>query len=270
MWKSAWVVGIALTIGTVITMAREQHSAREKYEATRQKDCVSLALTSEDKHTCDKEAQSRKDYAPWWYVLVAWPEGIGIWAVIGTGFLIGWQSNETRKAAKATRDSVELVVKKERARLSIELLPVGEGISGDVWWVQFKVENHGSTHAFNVSLYYAYDVIAVNGPQVHPGGITRTGDIPSVVKTSETRFTAETFPGARGMDDEISLQGVQDKRSIPQITGWLDYEDVFGLKRVTQFRFVRVADFEEEGPEDYRGLYDLSGWRRPPKDNWAN
>jgi hypothetical protein len=87
-------------------MAYEQHHAREKYQAQSEKDCIALAVSPEEKHSCEKEAQSRKDYAPWWNVLMAWPEGITTWAIIGTGFVIAWQSNETRRAASAALRSV--------------------------------------------------------------------------------------------------------------------------------------------------------------------
>jgi hypothetical protein len=87
-------------------MAYEQHRAREKYEAKREEACIHLAITFEQKYSCAKEAQSRHDYLPWWYVLVAW-EGITTWGLIFTGFVIAWQSSETRRAAIATEDAVK-------------------------------------------------------------------------------------------------------------------------------------------------------------------
>jgi hypothetical protein len=87
-------------------MAYEQHRAREKYEAKREEACIHLAITFEQKYSCTKEAQSRHDYLPWWYVLVAW-EGITTWGLIFTGFVIAWQSSETRRAAIATEDAVK-------------------------------------------------------------------------------------------------------------------------------------------------------------------
>lgn len=72
----AWIVGIALAVGAIIFVARKQHTARDKAEAARQKDCAALAITFDQKYSCAKEAQSRHDYLPWWYVLAAWPDGV--------------------------------------------------------------------------------------------------------------------------------------------------------------------------------------------------
>lgn len=135
MRKSRWIIGIALAVGTIVTVAREQHSAREKYEAQRQKDCVALAITPEEKHTCDKDAQGRKDYTEWWDILVEWPNGIGAWALIATLMGILWQADETRKSAIATAESVnvaygnlsfmeaqfELLKEKDRAKLDVSV-----------------------------------------------------------------------------------------------------------------------------------------------------
>lgn len=106
MWK--WFCSFIIVVGAIIAMAVEQHHTREKYQAQSQADCIALSVSSEEKHSCAKEAQSRKDYSPWWYVLVAWPEGITTWAIIATGLVIAWQSNETRNAAQASWMSIRL------------------------------------------------------------------------------------------------------------------------------------------------------------------
>jgi hypothetical protein len=44
---------------------------------------------------------------PWWHKLIAWPEGITPWLLLGTLAAIVWQAWETREAVEATRDSVQ-------------------------------------------------------------------------------------------------------------------------------------------------------------------
>jgi len=114
MRKSRWIIGIAVAIGTIPLVAYEQHRAREKYEAKREEACIQLSITLEQKYSCAEEAQSRHDYLPWWYVLAAWPEGIGAWVLILTGAAIAWQSNETSKAAKAALLNAQAVINAER------------------------------------------------------------------------------------------------------------------------------------------------------------
>ena len=146
MWE--WSCTFAVIASAIVAMAYEQHYAREEYQAKSQTDCVALAVSIEEKHTCAKDAQSRKDYAPWWYILEAWPEGITTWAIIGTGFVIAWQSSETRKAAKATEVASEAAAKstaafinKERSRLFIRTEVTNE------FCATFYAENRGNSPA---------------------------------------------------------------------------------------------------------------------------
>jgi hypothetical protein len=95
-WK--WPFLLVLFTGAIIAVAYEQHHAREKYQAQREADCIDLSLSPAEDDACAKEAQNRKDYAPWWNVLVAWPEGITTWAIILTFAAVGWQADETQWA----------------------------------------------------------------------------------------------------------------------------------------------------------------------------
>lgn len=89
-------------------MAYKQHDASERYKRNRAEYCSTLVGTAEQKKSCTEETASARDYLPWGYELVAWPEGIGAWVLILTGAAIGWQSWETRKSAQAARDSIRL------------------------------------------------------------------------------------------------------------------------------------------------------------------
>jgi len=122
-----WLCCFAIVASAIVSVAYEQHYAREKYQAKSQADCILLSVSVEEKHSCAKDTQSRKDYAPWWYVLVAWPEGITTWAIIATGFVIAWQSNETRKAAKGALLNAQAFINAERARILFET----EAVLGD-------------------------------------------------------------------------------------------------------------------------------------------
>src|SRR5208282_3402851 len=84
--------------------------------------------------------------APKWYAAVQWSN----WALVliagVTALVIYLQTIATRKAAEATRDSVEIVIKKERARVRMivnepALYPAANT------WVRWTLENYGATHA---------------------------------------------------------------------------------------------------------------------------
>lgn len=111
-WK--WPLFLVLITGAVVSVAYEQHYASEQYHAQSEADCIALSISPEEKHACAKEAQSRRDYAPWWNVLVAWPEGITTWAIIATGFVIAYQSYHTRRAADGALSNAEASLKQAR------------------------------------------------------------------------------------------------------------------------------------------------------------
>ena len=165
-----WLAVFGIVTLAIVSVAYEQHYARERYQAQSENDCVSLAVSTEEQHACAKEAQSRKDYAPWWYILVAWPDGITTWAIIATGFVIAWQSNETRKATDATKDQVKLtretLVQTHRPKINVRTFyfrhfsdpqePNGI-LAGSILMGQFYIVNLGGTERpsrrFSTSFY---------------------------------------------------------------------------------------------------------------------
>jgi hypothetical protein len=144
-----WLCGFAIIASAIVSVAYEQHHAREKYEAKREEACIALAITFEQKYSCAKEAQSRKDYTPWWNVLVAWPEGITTWAIIATGFAIAWQSSETRKSAQAAFLNTQALITSERPWLVAYFIRTEETTVPDdgIATFEWEVKNVGRTPA---------------------------------------------------------------------------------------------------------------------------
>jgi hypothetical protein len=64
---------------------------------------ASLSCAINPKQNADQGQAS----PPWWYKLVAWPEGITAWMLVLTLAAIVWQAWETRRAADATEDAVK-------------------------------------------------------------------------------------------------------------------------------------------------------------------
>lgn len=102
-----WIVGASIVVFAIFFMAYKQHDAAEKYARHRAEYCSALVAPAEKKKACVEKTASAKDYLPWRYELFIWPESITTWAIIATGFVIAWQSSETRKAAEATLLGVE-------------------------------------------------------------------------------------------------------------------------------------------------------------------
>lgn len=104
-----WPLAIALGVGAIVFVTYEEHKASDTYKRA----CESQMSTvsppgnnnnADSQHDC----QDPKKYMPWGYVLIAWPDGITVWALLATLCALVYQSNETRKAANATLGSVRV------------------------------------------------------------------------------------------------------------------------------------------------------------------
>ncbi len=115
-----WLIGAITFIIGVLFVAHEQHRATEKYKAHRAEYCATLSASTEQKKACEEEGASAKDYLPWWYVLVAWPDGIAAWGLLLTLGAIAWQAVETRRAAGASADSAKAAL--EQAKIARQAL----------------------------------------------------------------------------------------------------------------------------------------------------
>lgn len=107
--KDRWVAIGLVVLGAVVFVTYKEHTATQEYERDREARCISsFPLDHKKEESCKYERDSPNNYLPWWYVLVAWPDGITTWAIIATGLVIAWQSNETRRSAKAAEVSAKI------------------------------------------------------------------------------------------------------------------------------------------------------------------
>lgn len=98
------LLSVPIIVGAITAMTYGEKQAAIKY----QRECqerVSQVLAGSSKNDKDRsgECKDAKDYMPWWYVLIAWPDGIGLWAVIATVLVIGYQAWEMREATDVMR-----------------------------------------------------------------------------------------------------------------------------------------------------------------------
>jgi hypothetical protein len=108
MFWGRYALAACIAVGAITLMTYEEHKACDKY----QRDCQSRVTAvpspgNGNNGSSADECQDPKKYMPWWYVLIAWPDGITTWALLATLCAIIWQAWETRKAAQASLKSVE-------------------------------------------------------------------------------------------------------------------------------------------------------------------
>ena len=264
MWK--WFCSFALIASAIVPMAYEQHHAREKYQIKSQADCVVLAVSIEEKHSCAKEAQSRKDYAPWWYVLVTWPEGITTWAIIATGCVIAWQSNETRRAAKATQEQAKIanatLVAQFRPRIVVRQMRLDppsvtfyERRNDGKWKIIMQLANVGGTDATIMEGTGYFQEYWGNQPNKDLAPWWILGKpiriLPGARSDIEYSLPAERFSGfMRSLEFSTAAKQRQPNRA-PVFHGSIRYVDEIGITRETGFgrqwdvvnqRFVPIDD----------------------------
>jgi hypothetical protein len=115
---------IVVILAAIMCMSQYADSAKERYEeATRQMQSAPVAKDNNGEAADNAEKPQKP---PVWGKWVAFPEGVGAWAVILTLLAIAWQSIETSKAARGVENqTTELAVQnrnmvaKERARLAV-------------------------------------------------------------------------------------------------------------------------------------------------------
>lgn len=145
-WARSLVLPVAVSglfVGLIVLASYTVDSASVRYQ---DKCLVSHAATtlssSQQNILSDEDCKDPKKYMPWWYKLIAWPEGITTWAVIATLFTIMWQSNETRKQAKIANQTL---IAQFRPRVIVRDIRLLQGETD--WRLRLQIENLGGTNA---------------------------------------------------------------------------------------------------------------------------
>jgi hypothetical protein len=262
MWK--WLCSFVIIASAIVSVAYEQHYAREKYQAKAQAECIALTVSVEEKHSCAKKAQSRKDYAPWWNILLAWPEGITTWAIISTGFVIAWQSSETRKSAQTARDTF-LSTQRPRIVVRTPYFSENTGTFGDQsngitafsdLKGQVYIANIGGTKAtIKETLFLPHISDAKELPAKRPWE-GQDGTRCNLVLAS-----GKSVPHIFVRRDPLSKDGaeaLQAGTKFLYVMGWVEYLDELDIRRTTRFcrlydprkkRFYPVDDAEYESQD---------------------
>jgi len=202
-----FLLAVSVVIGAITLVTYEEHKASDKY----QRDCqshvsaVSSARNNDNAYRAD-ECQDPKQYMPWWYVLIAWPDGITAWSLLATLGAIVWQAVETRKAAigainaaQATQRSIEVTIHMQRARMGIRTGTVKDAPNA----FEFHAVNLGNT---NAKLFYARGFfVKIEGGQPLP-------DTPPYV-AEEVRQKIITWVSPGG-DFRLKVQQNQIERAM--------------------------------------------------------
>lgn len=233
MLKTLAVLAAVILGLTVYVSVQNQRAAEQAvHQADQKPKAGAPSLGHEEPQENTKNPQRNP---PGWYRFFTWPDGMTTWAILLTLWAIAWQSNETKKAAQASRDSVALFLAKERARLTIKIgryawQKAGFGTYEPGPIMEFIVANLGPTHAFDCRLFVSYLPSESEAPVQLPE-----------MKEIETRRTMKAQ--CRDSHPPLSLelndvQAIINGRAFLQVAGKLTYTDVFGEDRETTIRCI--------------------------------
>ena len=176
------------------------------------------------------------------------------------------------KSADATRDSVEMFISKERATLRFDLkrLDLRKTPDRPSITVDFTITLHGQTSAAILEskcVAGAWPYSMIDEPELMDRifqDINSYPAFPSFVPANGAPVDCYAFPFIGDKDGEILTQ-VRGDEFFVVIRGFINYEDVFGRKRETKFRYV--WEYELYDPKD--SLDRIGAWRKcgPEKDN---
>jgi hypothetical protein len=240
---------IGIVIG-IVFVAYKQQDAAEKYKRHRAEYCESLGSTSQQKKECIEKGTSATDYLPWGYELVRWPGGITTWAIIATLFVIGWQSFETKNAARAALLNAKALINAERPWIVMVIEP-----QTTMGGFAVHVKNKGRTPARVVAAYMGW--VAVEGisnlpqdPPYGPGSLMQDRMVVADETVWAVWFHREMMRKDLGGDFEKALDG---KRQI-FVFGKVLYRDVLNPEIILPYetRWIGLFEINEEGDAIHR------------------
>ena len=217
---------MSAAVVAIVMVVAKQHYATSNYEHDRRVWCDSGAPTAEQKASCPDEGPQRKEYLPWWYVLVTWPEGIQTWAIIATGAVVAWQSFESRRAASASMKQARLQEAGMRQWVELDGWSSSEQFPGGVFIkVDFSVSNPTN---FLITLQHGAFSIQ-SDPPVHSTFIYR----PAPLAPQKPLSTAIAFPVT-----PEKMQNFMNGTIGVSINGSIQFESALGMTFSQNFEGV--------------------------------
>lgn len=213
-----------------------------------------------DNENSDAKKNSSTNESPHWYASPEW-----ILAIIGilTLFGIWYQAYETKEAAKAAKDNIDLLIKKERARLKLQPKPLSlTPIDDDgAYVINFVVNILGTTAASIIEtscVAYETPENLINEPEFGSGVMFPLHDFPNIIPPNSAPLEPYAFLFLR--EDPI-LSEIKSGRLFVGVRGFIKYQDVFDQNHMIRFRYVwkwasgfgklaNLGDWQKCGTED--------------------
>lgn len=270
-----FVLVVAILCMSRYAETRKQHHQNNAHHVNR------TATVTPDQATDSAKEANKTDDSPSWIETFAWPNGVAVWALLLTLFVIAWQSTEARDAAKgaqraadASFTQIEMTRDKERAKLRFELDAFDPRITAmpSGYHIHATVSIFGSTEAYiEKTILFAgimredeSEIGILPAPMAEIPNVIRSGSDP--LKTWTILFRTNPmhlWVPSEGEEIEDVLSG----KSLMFCKGSIHYSDVFGEKWVCCFsrcyRVYLIPDgryaggyWDDFGTKDENGEYE--------------
>jgi hypothetical protein len=216
---------------------------------------MGASVSAEEKQARAEQCKDPKQYMPWWYVLVAWPEGITVWAIVLTLAAIAYQAREmTRATSVMDNQLIHMRESSERelrayvlpelgnivnvaapVRTSGSYTPTEARVTHPDWGpvIAMQIKNTGQTPAFKVvhwgnTLFREYPLKSdLPGPDEGMAKITSVIG-PGIVNTKRLAVPKPLT--------EKEIAQLRESTGAIYVYGYISYEDTFGKKHLTRYR----------------------------------
>jgi hypothetical protein len=237
---------------------KNSHSAEESRQG----------LGSDSKNEASEHSKESDSDTPEWYATFKRPELPLVMLGVFTLLIIGWQSYETRRSAKAAQDGIELMISKERARLTVDLEDFKLTTQDGIYQIKFKINILGTTPAFIADAQCAcgeFPLAYTEEPEIMDMAMIDIQSypfFPKVIPPNSVPVEAYSFLFINENADTM-LNEIKNDRLFVIVRGFIKYKDVFERPRETRFRYAwkywwaapigsdeRPGAWEKCGPED--------------------
>lgn len=273
MWKYLAVL-LFLAVATIFVARQDERAAQQRNHESAHTNHSLFTCVANPEQSQSNAKDAERDCSSW-FGFFRWPNGTTTWAILLTLWALVEQTRETKRATDSQRE-------KDRARLIFTGFRNNESLGDEdvreaYWSFSILLKQYGPTKAFNVRGLGTVTVKPADEPRPTRSRkkMTRLHDIPSIAgeAAGNNSVLIEPTIGFAAIND-ADMAKVNSGELCVHFFGFIEYDDVFGSKHTTRFRYIWQPELREPVPQEEGETFVAveAGWKinGKPKDNHAD